>query len=50
MKNFVVTIFALAALTACKKNETPSDKTAENTTMSPPAESVCSIISLKTVQ
>ncbi|OCA74255.1 DUF4142 domain-containing protein [Chryseobacterium arthrosphaerae] len=39
MKNFVVTIFALAALTACKKNETPSDKTAENTTMSPPAES-----------
>ncbi|MGN7863570.1 DUF4142 domain-containing protein [Chryseobacterium sp. 22458] len=39
MKNFVVTIFAVAALTACKKNETPSDQSAENTTMSPPAES-----------
>jgi len=29
----------VAALTACKKNETPSDQSAENTTMSPPAES-----------
>ncbi len=29
----------MAALTACKKNETPSDQSAENTTMSPPAES-----------
>ncbi len=36
MKNFVVAIFALAALVACKKNETPSSG---NTTVSPSAES-----------
>lgn len=40
MKNFVVTLFALAALTACKKNEpTSSAQSAESTTVSPPAES-----------
>jgi len=40
MKNFVVTLFAMAALTSCKKNETTShDQSAENTTISAPAES-----------
>ncbi len=39
MKNFVVTIFALAALTACKKNEPTSSNAPESNTMSPPAES-----------
>lgn len=36
MKNFVVAIFAVAALVACKKNEAPSSG---NTTVSPSAES-----------
>lgn len=40
MKNLVVTIFALAALTACKKNEpTTTSQSGESTTMSAPAES-----------
>ncbi|MFS4428340.1 DUF4142 domain-containing protein [Chryseobacterium sp. S90] len=40
MKNLVVTLFAVAALTACKKNEpTSSSHSPESTTMSPPAES-----------
>lgn len=40
MKNLVVTIFALAALTACKKNEpTTTSQSEESTTMSAPAES-----------
>jgi putative membrane protein len=40
MKNLVVTLFAVAALTACKKNEpTSSSQSTESTTMSPPAES-----------
>lgn len=40
MKNLVVTIFALAALTACKKNEpTSTSQSEESTTMSAPAES-----------
>jgi putative membrane protein len=40
MKNLVVTIFALAALTACKKNEpTTTSQSGESATMSAPAES-----------
>lgn len=40
MKNLVVTIFALAALTACKKNEpTTTSQSEESTIMSAPAES-----------
>ncbi|MDR6457819.1 putative membrane protein [Chryseobacterium vietnamense] len=40
MKNLVVTIFALAALTACKKNEpTTTSQSGESTTISAPAES-----------
>lgn len=40
MKNLVVTIFALAALTACKKNEpTSTGQPEESTTISAPAES-----------
>lgn len=40
MKNLVVTIFALAVLTACKKNEpTTTSQSGESTTMSAPAES-----------
>ncbi|WP_126650576.1 DUF4142 domain-containing protein [Chryseobacterium aureum] len=40
MKNLVVTVFAVAALAACKKNDqTPSTQSQESTAMSPPAES-----------
>ncbi|WP_374462519.1 DUF4142 domain-containing protein [Chryseobacterium sp.] len=40
MKNFVVTIFAAAALMACKKNEpTSTTQSQESTTMSAPVES-----------
>lgn len=40
MKNFVVTIFAVAALAACKKNDqTPSSQSTQSTTISPSAES-----------
>jgi len=40
MKNFVVTIFAAAALVACKKNEsTSSTQSHESTSMSAPVES-----------
>ncbi|MDR4954259.1 DUF4142 domain-containing protein [Chryseobacterium sp. ES2] len=40
MKNFVVTIFAVAALAGCKKNDqTPSSQSTQSTTMSPSAES-----------
>ncbi|WP_288374236.1 DUF4142 domain-containing protein [Chryseobacterium culicis] len=40
MKNLVVTIFAVAALTACKKNDqTPPAQSAESTAMSSPADS-----------
>lgn len=40
MKNFVATLFAVATLVACKKNETPPpDQNSESTAVAPAAES-----------